>query len=327
MNEPDLSQFDLNLLTVFEVLFHERHVGRTAARLHLTQPAVSHTLNRLRKLLNDPLFVKNPKGIEPTVKAKELAEPIKNVLRQIQSIIAPDSSFDLSSLKRTINIGATDYANFVLLPQILTTVWEKAPQLNIRVYPIYRDMIVPALDKGELDIIFGILPNLPKRIKSFPLFFERLVCISRQNHPKLVKGLSLNTFIELPHLLVSLGGSYISSPVDSYLSMLGHKRRIALTVPHFLSVPFIIEHSDLIATLGERVAKRLSKIAKLDIYQPPLKLEPWAISLLRHQEFLQDPALTWFSNIVISSVAETNTFADLPSVNTKVERDEYDLNL
>src|SRR4051794_5197038 len=115
MHQIDLSRGDLNLLVVFETLFQERHVGRAARRMALSQSATSHALGRLRQLFEDPLFVRNPRGVEPTSRGRELAEPIARALAQIRSVMAPTEAFDPAKLRRTFRIAAHDYAIAVLI--------------------------------------------------------------------------------------------------------------------------------------------------------------------------------------------------------------------
>src|SRR3954470_18245074 len=119
MQEIDLAQIDLNLLVLFDVISRERHVGRTAARLHLSPSAVSHGLARLRRVLHDPLFLKHPKGVVPTERASALAEPIAEILGRIRGVVANAQGFEAASSTRRFTIGAPDAVFAVVLPPLL----------------------------------------------------------------------------------------------------------------------------------------------------------------------------------------------------------------
>ena len=121
MNEINLARADLNLLALFEVIFSERHLGRAAARLNLTASAVSHGLSRLRRLLNDPLFLRVPKGVVPTARAMALADPIADVLARARNVLATAAPFDPAKSQRRFVIGAPDGISPVFLTPLLAT--------------------------------------------------------------------------------------------------------------------------------------------------------------------------------------------------------------
>src|SRR5262245_34907542 len=127
----DLSRVDLNLLVLFDAVREERHVGRAAGRLNLTPSAVSHGLGRLRRLLNDPLFLRTPKGVVPTARATELAAPVTDILAQVRSIISTAEPFDPTRSRRRFTLGAPDAASAVFLPPFLAGLRQAAPGIEI----------------------------------------------------------------------------------------------------------------------------------------------------------------------------------------------------
>ena len=129
----DISRIDLNLLVLFEVVLEERHVGRAAERLNLTPSAVSHGLGRLRRLLNDPLFLRTPKGVVPTTRATELAAPVADILAQVRSVISTADPFDPTRSTRRFTLGAPDGASAVFLPPLLAGLRQAAPGIDISV--------------------------------------------------------------------------------------------------------------------------------------------------------------------------------------------------
>src|SRR3954465_11553436 len=130
LNQIDLTRADLNLLLLFEVVLHERHVGRAAERLNLSPSAVSHGLGRLRRLLNDPLFLRTPKGVVPTARATELSEPIADILARVRSVVSSAEPFDPAKSTRRFTVGAPDGISAVILPQLLTAFQRAAPHID-----------------------------------------------------------------------------------------------------------------------------------------------------------------------------------------------------
>lgn len=303
MHKFDLPKFDLNLLVVFDALMQEQHVGRAGELLGLTQPAVSHALGRLRHLVNDPLFVKHAKGMRPTPRAEALADAIAPALRMLRASLRPDEAFDPRNVSRTIVIGASDYVDLTLMPPLMGRLRELAPGFDIRLRPISRETVLRDLRRQEIDFAIGPLAAAPDSVDVIPLFTERLVMISRRGHPALLDELSVEGFSALSHLLVSQRGDAFGS-VDNVLRELGHSRRIAITVPHFLAAPFIVGATDLVAVLAERVVLRLAHPAQLSVYELPFAVPSWTVGLARLKERPDDPAIDWLANLICAT-AET----------------------
>lgn len=302
MQNIDLPKFDLNLLVVFDALMREQHVGRAGEVLGLTQPAVSHALGRLRHLVNDPLFVKHAKGMRPTPRAEALADAIAPALRTLRSSLRPDEGFDPATVTRTIVIGGSDYVDFTLAPRLMARLRETAPGFEIRLRPTSRETVLGDLRRQEIDLAIGPLTAAPNGVDVTPLFTERLVMIGRRGHPALKQRLSVENFAALSHLLVSPRGDAFGT-VDSVLRELGHSRRIAITVPHFLAAPFVVGATDLVAVVAGRVALRLAETAELSVHELPFAVPSWTVGLARLKERPEDPAIDWLINL-ISSIAQ-----------------------
>jgi DNA-binding transcriptional LysR family regulator len=295
----DLSRIDLNLLRLFEALWIERHVGRAAARMALSQSATSHALGRLREALGDELFVRNPKGVEPTARATALAPAIAEALAALRKIFAPTGPFDPAQLARKITIGATDYAAFVVIAPALAAVQAAAPNLDLRIVPVDQASVIDALDGGQFDLAIGNFPAAPKRHVSRTLYQERFVGIVRRSHPKLDRRgrMSLSAFVATPHALVSLRGDP-HGLVDEALAQRGLKRRVALTVAHFLALPFVVAASDMVGLLAQRAALRLSESAGVTMFKPPLDLPSWDVQILAHEQRAEEPTIAWLANAI-----------------------------
>jgi DNA-binding transcriptional LysR family regulator len=301
MHEIDLSRVDLNLLVVFDALMRERHVGRAGKRVHLTQPAVSHALGRLRHLLGDPLFLKHPKGMAPTPRAQALAAPLAAVLDGLRAALGEGAAFQPEALRRTITLGATDYVSFVLLPPLLRALRRRAPGIDLRVRSVDRGTVLQELQRGEIDLALGAAEGASAAVEIVPLFTERLVCIARRGHPVLAADAA--GFAGYPHVLVS-PRSDPHGLIDDALRREGLERRVVLTVPHFLAVPFIVAATDMVAALAERVALRLAATARVGVGPLPVTVAPWTVGLARLAAAPPDAGLQWFQTLVATVAAE-----------------------
>ena len=302
MHEIDLARCDLNLLVVFEALMAERHVGRAAQRLCLSQSATSHALGRLRAMLDDPLFVRHPKGVEPTARGTALAGPIAQLLGQARAIVTPEAPFDPARLNRSFIIGATDYAVFVVLAPLLAQLQTRAPRLDLRILPVDSTSVASAFDRGGLDFAIGSFPDAPHRLEATALFEERFVGVVRRGHPALTAGrMPLERFVATPQALISLAGD-AHGRVDDALAAIGLNRRIAVTVAHFLALPFVIGSSEMIGVLAERAAVRLAETAGLSLFPLPLEIPSWTVHLLRPRQLRDRPEVRWFAELLTGHI-------------------------
>lgn len=289
-----LNRVDLNLLLVFEALWLDRHVGRAGRRLGLSQSATSHALNRLREAFGDALFVRHPKGVEPTPRASALHHDIDDALKRLRRVFKPATPFDPATLEAKITLGATDYAAFVVVAPLLHRLNQAAPGLDLRIVPVDQDSLVTALDESRIDCAIGNFPNAPKRIARWDLFDERFVGIARERHPILKRRkVNLRDFTSTPHALVSLRGD-AHGKVDEALAAIGQARRVALTIGHFLALPHLVGSSDLIGVIAERAAVQLQDAARIRQFALPLSLAPWTVHLAALSQRREEPSLNWF---------------------------------
>ncbi|KAA0114894.1 LysR family transcriptional regulator [Methylobacterium sp. P1-11] len=299
----DISSFDLNLLKVFDALYAERNVTRAGLRVGLSQSAVSGALSRLRELLADELFVRTPTGMQPTVRADDLAGPIADALGLVRGALRADP-FDPSTADRTFTIAMSDYAAFVLLPPLLARLGEEAPGIDLRVRGIFgRDEAIDLLDGGEANLAVGVPPDVSARILTRPLLREGFACTARPGHPAFAPGADIAAFAAAPHLLVSPEGDR-SGLVDHRLAALGLERRVVLSLPQFLVAPFVIAETDLIATIARRVARRFAHAGiGISIHEPPIVLPDWPLALMWHRRSDSHAATVWLRGIIAEVAA------------------------
>jgi DNA-binding transcriptional LysR family regulator len=307
MQSPNLEGLDLNLLVALRALLAERHVTRAAARVGLSQPAMSHALARLRELLGDALLVRTPSGMQPTARAEAMTLPLERALEDVARVLAPPEVFEPASSTRKFRIATNDYMELVLFPRMLARLWVEAPSIDVRVKNIGTHA-TDELAESKIDLAMGVggqfgSPDPPTGILMQRLVSDRFVCVVRDGHPLVKKRLSLDEFIALPHALVAPRGES-GSVVDAALAKLGKKRRVAVEVPHFLVAPHVVRETDVILTVAVRVANSLGPLLGLRQLTPPIELEGFSMSMVWHERQHADPAHAWL-RALIASVAKT----------------------
>ncbi|MCX2542078.1 LysR family transcriptional regulator [Pseudomonas sp. COW5] len=288
----DLRLIDLNLLVILDALLGEQHVTRAAERLHLSQPAVSHALARLRDLLGDPLLVRAGSGLVPTARALELVAPLAEALAQVQSLLAPNA-FDPASARRTFRLAMSDYGAAIILPGLIRTLRREAPGIDLQISHASREGMVEGLLNGDIDLAAGVLPELPGELCSTPLFEERYVCLlDRQSLP--AGGvLDLPTYLSRPHVLLEMRGSG-TPEIERTLTALRERRRVAVSLPHWSVAPQFISGTDLILTVASRALNDIDEEA-LIVVPPPFEIAPFTFVSAWHKRRGGDQALNWLN--------------------------------
>ncbi|MCC3414992.1 MULTISPECIES: LysR family transcriptional regulator [unclassified Microcoleus] len=307
MKSIDLAAIDLNLLVAFEALLEQRSVTKAAEELQIGQPAMSAALSRLRVLFEDELFVRLGRQMQPTLKAQTIAPGILAGLQQIRQTVTSSQAFEPISSDRTFALGSSDYTSLVLVPPLLQFSCQTAPSINFRMIGFEKDCVGDLLEQGAIDVALGVFPNPPRQTKWTPIFEERFVGIARQGHPAVKHGtMSLETFADLSHALGTLRRD-TTGAIDRALDEHNLERRIALTTPHMMILPFAIASSDLVAAVPRRIALRFATVCNLTIFELPIKTKPWMVSMLWSALSDRDEANYWLRNAIemISQNVET----------------------
>lgn len=286
----NIRNIDLNLLTVLDVLLAERNVSRAAERLNLSQPAVSGALKRLRGSFKDPLFVRAQQGMRPTPFALGLIAPLKSVLQDIDTIFAT-TEFDADTADITFAVAATDYAQTTFLAPLMSSVNRFAPNIRFSVVSTDGRRLPEQLDRQEIDFAVTVPEMAPRGAPYAELFEDRYVCAIDANHPLAGKRLKLDQFCKLDHVLVTPSSDGFFGPTDEALAKLGRERRVAVTIPNFLSLPSILRNSDFIAVAPERVLLPFAE--ELAIFPAPLSLSPVKMIGVWHELSDRSPAHVW----------------------------------
>jgi len=275
---------DLNLLVALEFLIREKNVTRAAARLGVTQSAMSHTLNRLRAHFEDPLLVRKGAEMVATPLGEKLAADLGPILTEVESIASRRSKFDPKTAVRRFTILASDYAQVVVIPALL----EKLPSgIDLAI----KTAIHPerALAERGHDLMIGPSRDEASSTYRQKLFTDRLVCVGRRVE-------DLDDYLRAKHVLVSPRG-FRGGIVDDVLATMGKERRIVLEVPHFLVAPMVIAKSDLVLTLPERLARALD----LETFPLPLEVPEIEFVQLWHARNHDDEAHVWLRGLVATA--------------------------
>ncbi|MEM5370552.1 LysR family transcriptional regulator [Paraburkholderia azotifigens] len=293
--QSDIRTIDLNLLRTLDALLDERNVTKAAQRLSLTQPAVSGMLTRLRESFDDPLFVRTQRGIVPTMRALELAAPLKQILGEIDVLLRPQA-FDPATAELTLTIASTDYALQAVVLPFLEALRRKAPGVRVAVVPVQDALLQTQFERGEIDLALVTRDSALPELHARRLFDERYVCVMRARHPDAQGGaLSLERFCELDHALVSYSGGSFRGVTDEALARLGRERRVTVSVTSFLVLPRILKSSDLIAVVPERLVVRSQGLATLE---PPLEIPGFTKTVAWHERTHRAPAYRWVRELL-----------------------------
>jgi DNA-binding transcriptional LysR family regulator len=288
----NLRTLDLNLLLIFDAIYGERSISRAALKLHLSQPTVSNALARLRERLQDPLFERSAGGMLPTARARTLADPIRQALTTLERGLRGDDRFDFARAEREFVIAVEDYGESVILPGFIQWLAEVAPGVRIRIRAETSAPIKGELRDGTVDLALDYFPLLEARYHHHCMLTESLMCLSRRDHPALNERMTLETYLSMRHIV--LGTPSNSRPmIDLALSKRGLRRQIAVTVPHFISMPVMVQSTDMVCTLPRRMARLYADNFRLESHVLPLRLPQFPVYLIWHEAQAADAGHQW----------------------------------
>ena len=298
----DLARLDLNLLLVFHHLLREKRVSAVATVLGMSQPAVSSALGRLRSSLGDELFLRTQRGMEPTPYALQLAEPVATALDGLQQALNVRASFDPATSERSFTLAMTDVGEMYFLPVLMDALAGAAPGVTLNVVAVTSASLKDDMASGRTDLALGLLPQLQAGFFQQALFRQPYVCLMREGHPLAhAEGLTLSDFAQASHARVMAAGTG-HGRIDAAISeTLGHKGRqmhIRLTVPNYVALADVLGHSDLIATVPERFAQRVTSPFALTTRALPLAVDGSAIHQFWHARLHKDPGHQWLRELV-----------------------------
>lgn len=291
------NHLDLNLLRVFDAIFQTRSVTIAASNLHLTQPAVSKQLNRLREVLADPLFVRTNEGMAPTPRAEAIAGPIRQALSEVRNTIERQLGFDAATSDRTFRIFMSDVGQLVLLPQLLELSAREAPAVNIHTVQVPSSrMRSVALESGDVDLAVGYFEEFEGSMHCQVLFEEHFVGMVRANHPTIGGTVSFEQFLQTPQLVYHpSGGGHGSqeSVVDKAFFAAGVQRRVAVRVAHAMGISSMVSNTNLLVIVPSRLAQACAALVGVTLLELPIEIPGFRIAQYWHDRFHTDPGNRW----------------------------------
>lgn len=283
----NLRAIDLNLLVVLDALLHERNLTRAAARLPMSQPAMSHALARLRALLGDPLFHRTRGGLRPTPHALALEAPLRDMLAQVRRLLA-GAVFEPAASRRAFRLAMSDYGASVLLPPLMRRLRRDAPGIDLEISYASRSGMIAGVADGQLDLALAVFGETPAEIQRAVLFEESFVCVADA-----VAGLpsTLADYLARPHVLVAASQDQRAAEVDAALARIGQSRRVALRLPHWTAAPAVLAGTDLVLTVARRAVEPAP--AGLAVGPVPFAIAPLGFEMIWHQRADADAGLGW----------------------------------
>jgi DNA-binding transcriptional LysR family regulator len=294
-----ISQIDLNLLVVFDVIYAERNLTRASELLHITQPAVSNALGRLRRTFDDPLFVRTSEGMTPTPAARNIIDRVRKSIQLIESCIDHNEAFDPLASDQTLRCSFSEFAEAMLLPGLLARIRVSAPNMALRSYYVPRNEMPIELAAGTIDIGVDVTFVNDSNLHHAPLLDEEYVCVVRQDHPTIKRKPTMKQYLSLGHVHVSSRRKGVGT-VDQSLKTLGHRRTIAARVGDYTAAPLIVAKTDLACTLPRAFAKQ----AGLRAYTLPFETPSLSMHMYWHKSANADAANAWLRGLV-AEVANT----------------------
>lgn len=293
------AQLDLNLLRFLVVLAEAGSASGAAVQLGVSQPTVSGALAKLRLHFGDPLFVRSPRGMAPTPRGVEVVSSARDILARVEQTLRGDALFDPSNIEHPFTFALSDVGEIVFLPQLLTTLRRLAPGMTVRSVSMRPAHLEQALEDGQVDLAIGYFPDLKSSMFFQQLLFtHHFVCLLRADHPIQGNRLTMTEFLELEHAVVHSKGRS-QEVFENHLKETGLTRRIALETPHFLSIPHVIAHSDMVVAVPHAIGIAYGTPAhKLKVIDPPFASPGIELRQHWHMKFHKDSRNRWLRRVV-----------------------------
>jgi DNA-binding transcriptional LysR family regulator len=293
---------DWNLLEALDVLLAEGSVTAAAGRLHLSVPATSRTLGRIRQAFDDPILVRAGRGLVPTPRALAIAGRLHQLIEEAHTLVEAGRGLDLGSLERTFTIRANDAVTSLATPGLVARVAAAAPGVTLRFAPEGREDLAPLRD-GLVDLDVGVIGDLGPEVKTEPLYTDHMVGLVAAGHRLAAGRVTLRRIAAADHVAVSRRGRPHGA-IDVVLASRGLTRNVAAVVPTFTAAAHIILHSELTGLLSARYARQVAAVTGARLYEIPAELPELPIAQAWHVRHDLDPAHRWLRTQVAAVFAQ-----------------------
>ena len=312
-----LNRFDLNLLIALDALLHEKNVTRAAERVFVSQPAMSAALQKLREYFNDQLLVRIGRDMELTPRGLSLVEPVREALLKIQATLGTQPSFDPGTVQRTFSLIVSADAVLRVLPQVLRKLAREAPGITCHVEH-FSDTTLSRLESGDADLFLGLnslrlfgLRAFPETLHLFDLRPVKWVAVVAKDHPSVGDNITEAQYLALPHVFGWPSGHTL--PLEEMVRRLTNADiMVRASTPGLLEIPFLLEGTELIATLPEHLATVLAKVAPVKVLPLPFETPETREVVIWHKRNESDPGHAWMRNMIIASARPSGSSRDVP---------------
>lgn len=294
---------ELKRLFALDALLRERNVTRAARSLGISQPALSAELAGLRKLFGDQLLVPSSRGLVPTPRALALEQTLRKSILELGSILRREQAFDPASAERTFVVAATDFGHHVMVAPLMRAVRMHAPGIRVVFVPFVAGIRMSELERGSIDLVVAMRQFLPDALKSTVLTVDRHVVLQRASHPRGMGTLSLEDYCALEHVIVSVEEPYLRTSIDDQLNAQGLARKVIVAVPGYSAIADLIETTDMVATVLDRLADTLH--GDFVRHSLPLPATEFLYAAGWHPRHHDDPAHRWLRETLASALAGT----------------------
>lgn len=299
---PGLPNLDLRLLRVFVAVFETRSVGQAALRVQMSQPGLSTALARLRTALEDPLFVRTARGMEPTTRARALIEPVTGILEAIESRVYSKPDFDSATSTREFRLALSDIGEGIYLPLAIRSIGAVAPAVTLRSVSLAPRALEEAMASGSVDLAAGYFPDI--RTGEFlhrRVGLHSFACIMRSDHPLVATRLTMEQFTGLGHVVIEAAGRS-QEVLEKFFRSKRILRKRVLHTPHFMSVPEIVASTDLVATVPQALADFIT--TRRGLTQVPLPFVPptFQVNIHWHRSVQDDPGNKWLRDTLFEQI-------------------------
>lgn len=299
-----LQDFDLNLLRAFDALLRERHVTRAAERLEMSQSSMSAALAKLRDVLGDELLMRSGAGLVPTEFALLIWPRVQDAIAAVERVIEPPR-FDPATASHTFRLIVIDYIDLLMMPAVMRRIRREAPGVKLHVLQTNPHHFGEMMAAGELDLALTYFPNAPDYLKGRKLFSDRFLGLAASGHPVHRQALDVAAFCALPHVTIEpVSAQIYNVQIDAALEPHGLRRNVLMIKPSFLALPFVLETSDMVASVPARFARRMTRMAAVEPFDLPLELPLFDVRMLWHPRTDHSPAHEWLRALMIDCARE-----------------------
>jgi DNA-binding transcriptional LysR family regulator len=296
------SKIDLNLFLILRTVYQEGTITAAANKLHLTQPAVSHALSRLREKFDDVLFIRHGRKMVPSALCQNIMPQVIVSLTALESTLLDNQVFDVTEYKREMKFGFRDILESIFFPTLVTDLLTNTPNITINSRQVSRVEMEKALEQQELDIVIDVLTPTSNDINSTLICNESFSLICRKDHP-ILNDLTLDNYVQASHALVALKDSRVDL-VDMALAKHGATRNIVLQCEHYFAATSVISRCDMLLTMPNAYANLLKDKMPVEVVPLPFDVPVLPVHMYWHKQAEHDPVNGWMRNKLLAIAKE-----------------------